>query len=132
MNVDFLRQFCLSFPGAEENLQWEDELCFKVGEKIFAMVSLSSVPQRLCFKCTPEKFAELLEQEGMSPAPYLGRYQWVLLQTLDLLSRHEVEELIRKSYELVSAKLPKRNKSLSRRGNTAYTEKAGQARDMTE
>ena len=45
MNVDLLRRFCLSFPGAKENLRWEDELCFKVGGKIFANEP-DSVPQQ--------------------------------------------------------------------------------------
>jgi predicted DNA-binding protein (MmcQ/YjbR family) len=115
MNVDFVRAFCLSFPGAKENLQWEDELCFKVGGKIFAMVSLSSVPQRLCLKCSSEKFAELVEQEGISPAPYVGRYKWVRLESLDVLTERELEELIGTSYELVAAKLPRRKKIKPRR-----------------
>jgi hypothetical protein len=42
---------------------------------------------------------------------------------LDALSRREVEELVRKSHELVSAKMPKRNKSLDPSGNRARTEK---------
>ncbi|HEY1678223.1 MAG TPA: MmcQ/YjbR family DNA-binding protein [Candidatus Sulfotelmatobacter sp.] len=50
MNVDEIRKFCLAFPGAGENLQWGDDLCFKVRGKIFAIVSLDSA--RLCFKCT--------------------------------------------------------------------------------
>ena len=65
MNVDSLRKLCLSLSGATENLQWEEELCFKVRGKIFAMVGLGSVPQRLTFKCKPETFAELTEREGI-------------------------------------------------------------------
>ena len=61
MNMDSLRAFCLSFPRATENLQWGADLCFKVGGKIFAVASLESVPPSVCFKCTPEKFAELCE-----------------------------------------------------------------------
>src|SRR5581483_4828502 len=86
MNFDRLRTLCLSLPGATENLQWEDELCFKVRGKIFAMVSLSSVPQRLVFKSDPEGFQELLEREGVSPAPYVGRYKWVMLESLEFLT----------------------------------------------
>ena len=79
-------------------------LCFKVGGKIFAMLSLDSVPPGLCFKCTPEKFVELCEQEGIRPAPYVGRYKWVLLERLDVLGDEELEDLIRQSYEMVAAK----------------------------
>jgi len=117
MNVDLLRRFCLSFPRAKENLQWGDELCFKVGGKIFAMMSLSSVPQRLSLKCASEMFAQLVEQEGIIPAPYVGRYKWVLLESLDVLPQGEVKELIRQSYELVSAKLPKKDNRANHRGH---------------
>jgi predicted DNA-binding protein (MmcQ/YjbR family) len=104
MNVDPIRAYCLSFPQARENLQWGEDLCFKVAGKIFATLSLGSVPQSLCFKCTPEKFAELCEQEGISPAPYVGRYKWVLLERLDVLGDEELKDLIRQSYEMVAGK----------------------------
>ena len=85
-------------------MQWGEDLCFKVGGKIFAVLSLDSVPQSLCFKCTPEKFVELCEREGIGPAPYVGRYKWVLLEGLDVLGGDELEDLIRQSYEMVVAK----------------------------
>jgi predicted DNA-binding protein (MmcQ/YjbR family) len=107
MNIDAVRQFCLSFPGAKENLQWEDDLCFKVGGKIFAILAVDSVPPKLCFKCTPEKFAELVEHPEIIPAPYLGRYKWALLQRLDGLRTAKVEDLIGESYRMVAAKVPK-------------------------
>jgi len=105
MNLDLLRQFCLSFPGAKENLQWGDDLCFKIGGKIFAILAVDSVPPKLCFKCTPEKFAELTEYEEIIPAPYVGRYKWVLFQRLDVLRDAELQDLIRESFEMVSAKV---------------------------
>ena len=104
MSVESIRRFCLSFPHANENLQWGDDLCFKVGGKIFALLSLSSVPQRLMFKCTPETFAELVEREDIVPAPYVGRYKWVSLERLDVLPWSEVKDLIGESYQMVAAK----------------------------
>src|ERR1700760_3346200 len=104
MNFDALRALCLSLPCAVENLQWEDELCFKVRGKIFAMVGLSSVPQRLVFKSDPEEFQELLEREGVVPAPYVGRYKWVMLENLDVLSKPEIDRCVKKSYAMVAAK----------------------------
>jgi predicted DNA-binding protein (MmcQ/YjbR family) len=104
MDVEALRRYCLSFPHATENLQWGEELCFKVGGKIFAMVALGAVPQKICFKCTPESFAELVEREDIIAAPHFGRYKWVLLERLDVLRRTELEDLIRQSYEMVMAK----------------------------
>src|ERR1700685_315447 len=105
MNVEAIREFCLAFPQAKENLQWGDDLCLKVGGKIFAIVSLDN--PRLCFKCPPETFAELIEREDIHPAPYVGRYKWVMLDRLDALSDKELEDSIRQSYEMVAAKAPK-------------------------
>ena len=109
-----MRKFCLSFPHASENLQWEDELCFKVNGKIFVMLGLDSVPQRMCFKCTPERFGELCEQEGIRPAPYVGRYKWVMLDRLDALPDLELQGLITESYEMVAAKTKVKPKVPSR------------------
>lgn len=107
MNVDEIRRFCLAFPEATENVQWGDDLCFKFRRKIFATVALSAIPQKLCFKCTPEAFAELIEREDIHPAPYVGRYKWVLLDRLDALRNDETRDFLRESYEMVSAKVPK-------------------------
>ena len=104
MKIDALRKFCLSFPEAAENLQWGDDLCFKVGGKIFTIVNLESVPQKICFKCDPEIFVELTEREGIVPAPYVGRYKWVLLERLDAVTDSELRSLIQQSYEMVVAK----------------------------
>ena len=109
MNVDSIRSFCLSFSSATEKLQWGDNLCFKVRSKIFVMLGLDN--PRLCFKCSPEVFAELVERENIHPAPYVGRYKWVTLDRLDAVPDSELEDLIRQSYDMVSAKAPKQAKS---------------------
>ncbi len=113
MSVDDIRQFCLSFPDATENLQWGDDLCFEIRGKIFAILALTAVPQKMCFKCTPESFAELIEREGIHPAPYVGRYKWVMLDHLGALRNDELKDFIRHSYEMVAAKARK-SKSASR------------------
>jgi predicted DNA-binding protein (MmcQ/YjbR family) len=105
MNTDAIREFCLAFPRATEKLQWEDDLCFKIGGKIFTVLGLDN--PRLCFKCSPEVFAELIEREDIRPAPYVGRYKWVMLDRLDALPWNELKEQIRQSYEMVAAKAPK-------------------------
>jgi predicted DNA-binding protein (MmcQ/YjbR family) len=109
MNIDTIREFCLAFPQATEKLQWGDDLCFKIGGKIFTIVGLDN--PRLCFKCTPETFAELIEREDIHPAPYVGRYKWVMLDRLDAVQWDELRELIRQSHEMVAAKAPKRRKA---------------------
>jgi predicted DNA-binding protein (MmcQ/YjbR family) len=115
MNVELMRRFCLSFPHATEKLQWGDVLCFKVEAKIFALLNLSSVPPRLMFKCAPEKFAELVEQEDIVPAPYVGRYKWVSLERLDALPGPELKDLIQQSYEMVAAKVKLAGAGIARR-----------------
>ncbi|HLW84245.1 MAG TPA: MmcQ/YjbR family DNA-binding protein [Candidatus Sulfotelmatobacter sp.] len=105
MNVDSIRVYCLAFPSAMEKLQWGDALCFKVGGKMFAVLGLDE--QRLTFKCTPETFAELIERADIHPAPYVGRYKWVMLDRLDALRDVELKEFIRQSYEMVAAKAPR-------------------------
>ena len=115
MTIDSIRAFCLSFPLAREKLQWGDNLCFKLGGgKIFAMLGLDN--PRLCFKCTPEIFAELIEREDIRPAPYVGRYKWVMLERLDAVRWEELQGLIGQSYEMVEAKAP-RKKSVKKSGS---------------
>ncbi|MFY9674866.1 MAG: hypothetical protein WAK13_10465, partial [Terriglobales bacterium] len=60
-------------------------------------------------KSSPEAFHDLLEIEGITPAPYVGRYKWVQIASSNLLPASELESLIRQSYELVASKAPKEN-----------------------
>ena len=108
MDIETLRRFCLSLPHATEDIQWGNNLLFRVGNKMFAIAALDQTPTTVSFKCTPEEFGELLEREGIVPAPYLARNKWVLLQNLDVLPRAELKRLIRDSYTMVAAKLPKK------------------------
>jgi predicted DNA-binding protein (MmcQ/YjbR family) len=108
-DVDWIRKLCLSLPNTTENMQWGEDLCFKVRGKIFTIVDLSQGSRApVCFKCTAEGFDELLEIEGISPAPYVGRYKWVLLANSNLLPSSELGARIRRSYDLVVARVPKK------------------------
>ena len=75
MNVDWLREVCLSFPGATEQIQWGNDLLFKVGGKMFAITPLEPASVFLSFKTSPETFVELTERADIIPAPYLARAQ---------------------------------------------------------
>jgi predicted DNA-binding protein (MmcQ/YjbR family) len=114
VDVERIRAYCLAFPNATENLQWGDDLCFKIRGKIFATLALTAVPQKMCFKSTPEVFAELIEREDIAPAPYVGRYKWVILHRLDALRPDELEEFVRQSYEMVAANAPKTKSKASK------------------
>ena len=109
MDHESVRSFCLSLPHATERVQWVSDLLFCIGQKMFAVLVLDpSYGHVMSFKCTPEKFAELTEQEGIVPAPYVARYHWVALERFDALPDKELKSLIKNSYEMVLAKLPKR------------------------
>lgn len=108
MSVEWIRKCCMSFPHATEQVQWENDLLFKVGGKMFAATPLIPARVFLSFKCTPDGFAELTERPGVIPAPYLARSQWVAMESEDALPASEVKQLLRKSYDLVFAKLPKK------------------------
>jgi predicted DNA-binding protein (MmcQ/YjbR family) len=110
MNVDWLRDLCLSFPGATEQIQWGYDLLFKAGGKMFAVTPLEPAPVCLSFKASPENFAELTERPNIIPAPYLARAQWVALQSRDALPPEELSRLLRDSYDMIFAKLPKKTR----------------------
>jgi predicted DNA-binding protein (MmcQ/YjbR family) len=108
-DADHIRTLCLSLPDATEDMPWGDDLCFKVRGKIFTGMVLSDGRfPRITLKCAPETFHELLEIDGITPAPYVGRYKWVMLANSDILPPAELEALIRQSYEMVAAKAPKK------------------------
>lgn len=106
MSVEWIRKCCMSFPHTTEQIQWGSDLVFKVGGKMFAVTNTEPGPVFLSLKCTPEDFADLTERPGIIPAPYLARAQWVALESEDALPAAEVRKLLRKSYDLVFAKLP--------------------------
>lgn len=137
MNVDWLRELCLSFPGATEQIQWGYDLVFKVGGKIFAVTPLEPAPVCLSFKASPENFAELTERPNIIPAPYLARAQWVALQTWDALPADELARLLRDSYDMVFARLPRKTRDTiakaklsarKARGKTPVKKRGGRSR----
>jgi len=115
MNIDQIRKLCLSFPGATEHVQWEDDLVFKVAGKMFAVTPLIPARVWLSLKADPEEFAELTERPGVIPAPYLARAKWVAIESSETLPPPEVASLLGKSYDLVVAKLPRATRESLRR-----------------
>jgi len=108
MTLERIRATCLSFPHATEQIQWGDNLVFKVAGKMFAVASLSDGSHAVGFRCTPEEFAELIEIDGIIPAPYLARAHWVRLSDSSRLRSSELIRRLRSSYDLVFAALPKK------------------------
>jgi predicted DNA-binding protein (MmcQ/YjbR family) len=111
MGIDWIREHCLSLPHTTEHVVWEDHLVFKVGGKMYAITSFEPAENWLAFKCTDEDFASLVERPGVIPSPYLARAKWVSLQSESALRPSEVKQLLRQSYDLVFAKLPRKTRA---------------------
>lgn len=106
MNTDTLREFCLSLPATSEGIKWE-HLCFMVKEKLFVITSFED-DSDVSFKVTEEDFDELTERDGIKQAYHMGKRQWVGITKRSALSRDEWRHYLRKSYDLIKAKLPKK------------------------
>lgn len=117
MDPESLRAHLLTLPHVMDTLQWGDALVFwtadkSLGGKMFAVASLSPDGGTvLSFAAGPERFAELVEREGVIPAPYLARAHWVALERWDTLPAAELKSLLRDAHDLVYAKLPARTRA---------------------
>ncbi len=108
--IDWVREFCLSLPHTTERIQWVHDLLFCVGGKMYCVVNLEPGLglTKIALKCTPEKFAELVEIEGIIPAPYMARNHWVAFTNMSALHQPEIKKLIRDSYDLIMSRLTKK------------------------
>jgi predicted DNA-binding protein (MmcQ/YjbR family) len=117
MDAEGLRSFLLSLPDVAETMQWGDNLVYWVGDKaiggkMFALASLE--PDHgavLSFAAGPERFAELVELDGVFPAPYLARAHWVAVEGWNTLRAAELKELLRAARGLIYEKLPAKTKA---------------------
>src|ERR1700722_10304824 len=100
MSVDSIRKICLPLPHVTEQIQWGDDLVFKVGGRMFAVAPLEGGHRWLALKCAPEEFMEFTERSGITPAPYLARAHWISIESETTLWRSEAEILLRRAYEL--------------------------------
>jgi len=124
VDIESTRAYCLSFPHVTEEVLWGNDLVFKIGGKMFAVIGLDSASDHcMSFKCTQEKFAELIERNGIVPAPYVARYHWVALENFDALREKELKALLRNSYDLVIEKLPKKKKAELEKNGATKTKK---------
>lgn len=118
MDAERAREFLLKLPHVEETMQWGENLVFwagdkAIGGKMFALASLDGRSKGvLSFHAGAERFNDLLENEGVIPAPYMARIYWVCLERWDALPQRELEALLTRAYELVFTRLPKRTKDV--------------------
>ena len=118
MDNERIRALCLALPHVKETVNWGHHLVYWAGDrdlggKMFAMTDLDrSGTGVLWFHCGAERFHELLEREGIIPAPYMARAFWVTVERWDVLRPREYEDELRRAHELIFAKLPKRTQAL--------------------
>lgn len=112
MRLDRLKAFALSLPHTAVVKQWGECLVLKVAGKMFLIIVLEGeVIEGVTCKCTPEEFAELTEIDGIIQAPYCAKRHWFQIQDLAVLPEARLNELIRRSYDLVVAGLPKKTRT---------------------
>ena len=118
MDAERLRESLLRLPHVVETMQWGPNLVFWVGDKalggkMFALLNLDDDQKAvLSFAAGPERYAELLEIEGIFPAPYLARAHWVALKHWGVFRSSELEELLEHGRCLTYDKLPKRTRDV--------------------
>ena len=116
MNIEQLRDFCITKKGVTEHFPFDNvTLVFKVMDKMFALISLSSWEkgeQKINLKCNPKKAEDLrAEFEGILPGYHMSKKHWntVVINSADVSDRL-VFELINHSYDLVVNGLTKKVK----------------------
>jgi predicted DNA-binding protein (MmcQ/YjbR family) len=114
MDVERARAFLLALPHAVETMQWGDNLVFWVGDKaiggkMFCLLNLDADARGvMSYSAGVERFAELVEREGIVPAPYMARIHWVAVERWSGLRNAEWESELRAAHEITLAKLPKK------------------------
>ena len=112
MNIEELREFCLSIKGAFECLPFDEySLVFKVLDKMFALLPLDR--DRLCIsiKCDPEKAIELRERyNAVEPAWHFNKKYWNTIYLNNDMDDEEVKKWIQHSVDEVVKKLPKKTR----------------------
>ncbi len=110
MNIEDLRNICLSFPHVTEDMKWGENLCFLIGLKIFVLFSLDESPVTAAFKVSEEDFLELSMRTGFHQASHFARSKWIATDDIGLLGSEEWNHYLEKSYKLVWAGLPNKVK----------------------
>ena len=119
MDAERARELLRQLPLVEETTQWGNNLVFWVGDKaiggkMFALINLDFDAHRrvMSFSAGPERFHELIENEGVIPAPYMARLHWVAMERWGAIPGRELEDLLRDARDLTYEKLPQRTKDI--------------------
>jgi len=109
MNIEELREYCISKKGVEETLPFGPEtLVFKVMDKAFLLTGFDSKPLQFNVKCDPEKAIELREHHTcVLPGYHMNKKHWNTIMADDSVSNKLLQEWITDSYNLVVSGLTK-------------------------
>ena len=112
MNIETLREYCLSKPGAEETLPFgPDTLVYKIGGKIFLLAGLDSENLRFNVKCDPDNAIEPREEyDCVLPGYHMNKKHWNTIVVDGSVSSQLLKDWIDHSYDLVVASLPGKKK----------------------
>ena len=110
MNIETIRDYCLSKPGAEETLPFgPDTLVFKVNGKAFLLVGLDAEDLRFNVKCDPDKALELREEYPcVLPGFHMNKKHWNTIVVDGSVSNAMLKEWIDHSFSLVAPKSKKK------------------------
>ena len=110
MDRDALLDLLTGMPGAVEDYPFGDEVAvFKVGGKMFALVSLDDEPGFVNLKCDPALALELRDRHtAVRPGYHSNKWHWNSVDLDGSLHPDELQEMVEHSYELVVSGLPKR------------------------
>lgn len=107
MNIEQLRDYCLSKNGASESFPFdENTLVFKVGGKMFLLTDLVD-ELSMNVKCDPEKAIELRAQYNeVLPGYHMNKKYWNTVLIHGSIPDQLLIEWIDHSYQLVLDSLP--------------------------
>ncbi len=111
MNIEELRDYCLSKKGTSEGFPFDETtLVFKVMDKMFALTDIED-NFGVNLKCDPEKAIELREHyPEVKPGWHMNKKLWNTVDMNGNLSDSLIKEWIDHSYDLIVASLPKKKR----------------------
>jgi predicted DNA-binding protein (MmcQ/YjbR family) len=110
MNIESLRDYCISKEKAEESFPFgDDTLVFKVANKIFLLCGLNQC-DRFNVKCDPEKAILLREEfDEVQPGWHMNKTHWNTVFMNGRLNDSQLKQMIDHSYDLIISSLPKKD-----------------------
>jgi predicted DNA-binding protein (MmcQ/YjbR family) len=108
MNIEEIREYCLSKPGVTEGFPFNDTALVFKAVKIFAILDLSEDSRGISLKCDPELAIELREQHPeVTPAWHLNKQHWNGVDLQGGISNKQLKDWIDHSYTIIIESLPK-------------------------